>query len=561
MKSDVIIIGSGLGGLICAKLLAERGKRVTVLERHAVPGGCLQSYRRRGVSFDTGLHYVGGLAEGQRLHGIFERLGLMRLPWQRMDPQGFDLITIGGETFPFVEGYRNFADTLSDRFPHEREALYKYVELMERADRLPLGDPEVQTLCAINACDYLHETFHDELLINVLAGNALKTELRRESLPLFHFLHATSTFIGGGAWRLQGCGDDIVQLLVDDIKAHGGQVITGAQVEELIETDGLITAARCTQAGNGHAGKRAPLETYEGDIFISDIHPQQTFALVKESKKLSRLFRRRIDMLENTCGMFTVSLVTHGIPYFNHNKYIYRRANVWEVVGEASKLCSSTVVGEASKLCSSTVVGEASKLCGSTVVGEASKLCSSTVVGEASKLCSNFSIDRVMVSCMAKPPLRGEVGGGLVIDLLTPVPLSLFDSWNDSRVGRRPDDYRQLKKQLADECIALAASVMPELQSLEASPTTAQSLEASPTIAQSLEASPTIFTSTPLTWRDYTLTPLGSAFGLRKDSRQPLLTILSPRTPIPNLLLTGQNLMLHGLEGVTMTALQTCAKV
>ena len=78
---------------------------------------------------------------------------------------------------------------------------------------------------------------------------------------------------------------------------------------------------------------------------------------------------------------------------------------------------------------------------------------------------------------------------------------------------------------------------------------------------QSLEASPTIFTSTPLTWRDYTLTPLGTAFGLRKDSRQPLLTILSPRTPIPNLLLTGQNLMLHGLEGVTMTALQTCAKV
>ena len=66
------------------------------------------------------------------------------------------------------------------------------------------------------------------------------------------------------------------------------------------------------------------------------------------------------------------------------------------------------------------------------------------------------------------------------------------------------------------------------------------------------------FTSSPLTWRDYTLTPLGSAFGIRKDCRQPLLTMLSPRTPIPNLLLTGQNLMPHGLEGVTMTALQTC---
>ncbi len=528
MKSDVIIIGSGLGGLLCAKILAEKGQRVTVLERHSVPGGCLQSYRRHGFSFDTGLHYVGGLAEGSRLHDIFERLGLMRLPWQRLDPQGFDLITIGGKTFPFVEGYKNFADTLANRFPHEREALYKYVSLMERADRLPLGDPEVQTLCSINAYDYLHETFHDELLINVLAGNALKTELRRESLPLFNFLHATSSFIGGGAWRLQGCGDDIVRLLVDDIKSQGGQVITSTQVEELIESDGIITAARCTQTGDWHAGKRAPLETYEATTFISDIHPQQTFALVKESRKLSRLFRRRIDMLENTCGMFTVSLVTDRIPYFNHNKYIYRKANVWD-----------------------------------TVVGEASKLCGSTVVGNASKRCSHFSIDRVMVSYMAGSadvPVRNPGARTSpsamethVIDLLTPVPLSLFQPWADSRVGHRPDDYRQLKQQLADECIALAASVMPELQRLEALPTTDE--------LQRLEALPTKYTSTPLTWRDYTLTPLGSAFGLRKDSRQPLLTILSPRTPIPNLLLTGQNLMLHGLEGVTMTALQTCAAI
>jgi all-trans-retinol 13,14-reductase len=65
------------------------------------------------------------------------------------------------------------------------------------------------------------------------------------------------------------------------------------------------------------------------------------------------------------------------------------------------------------------------------------------------------------------------------------------------------------------------------------------------------------YTSTPLTWRDYTLSPHGSAFGVRKDSRQPLMTMLSPRTPVPNLLLTGQSLALHGLEGVTKTAFNT----
>lgn len=69
------------------------------------------------------------------------------------------------------------------------------------------------------------------------------------------------------------------------------------------------------------------------------------------------------------------------------------------------------------------------------------------------------------------------------------------------------------------------------------------------------------YTSTPLTYRDYTLTPEGAAYGLRKDFNNPMLTLLSPRTPIPNLMLTGQNLMLHGLHGVTMTTLFTCAEV
>jgi len=478
MKNDVIIIGSGLGGLLCARILAGRGLRVTVLERHSVVGGCLQSYRRRGVCLDTGLHYIGGLAEGQRLRTVFEGLGLMRLPWQRLDPQGFDLVTIAGETFTFAEGYRAFADTLAERFPKERGALHRYAAMMEHADSLPPGDPEVQTLCGVNAYDYLCENFSDPLLVNVLAGNGLKTEVRRESLPLFHFLHAS--FVGGGAWRLQGCGDDIARLLAADTEALGGTIVTGAEVDELIETDGVITAAHCKGG-----------DTYEAATFISDLHPQHTFGLVKESKKLSRLFRRRIDMLENTYGMFTVSLVTDGTtPYFNHNKFIYREANVWE-----PPLCRP----------------------------------------------GSLSVDRVMVSCPVPPAassgLSPQQPAAQVVDLLTPVPLSLFQPWADSRVGHRADGYRQLKEQLAEECLSLARTVLPDLR-----PTR-------------------VYTSSPLTWRDYTLTPLGSAYGLRKDSRQPLMTILSPRTPIPNLLLTGQNLMLHGLEGVTMTALQTCEAV
>lgn len=70
MKYDAVIIGSGLGGLECAHILSKAGMSVLLLERGTQAGGCLQSYRRLGLAFDTGFHYVGGLDEGQSLHCI-----------------------------------------------------------------------------------------------------------------------------------------------------------------------------------------------------------------------------------------------------------------------------------------------------------------------------------------------------------------------------------------------------------------------------------------------------------------------------------------------------------
>ena len=479
MKYDVIIVGSGLGGLACAHILSRQGLSVLVLERGVQPGGCMQSYPRRDVSapkgtkpvwYDTGLHHVGGLAEGQALHDSFEQLNLLKLPWQRLDANGFNRIRIDGRDFSLMEGFDAFVEGLSRDFPTERKGLETYVNMLKKS--LEAVDLEsAASLFDTGAWNFMNQTFHDPLLIDVLSATSQNLELRKETLPLFVFAHANASYIQS-SWRLRGDGNMLVRSLVDDIKHYGGELICRADVEELIERDGMIVGARCT---NG--------EVYEGRYYISNAHPAITCDMLKNSNAIRPFYRKRIMNAENTRGMLTVSLrmKPETLRYFNYNQFIYRDCDVWET----AKLDES----------------------------------------------EQQHINGIMINCRA--PEQGEWTE--VIDLLTSMTWKYCEPWADTYIGHRGEDYQQMKDRLAKECIALAEEMLPGLSDMVAE----------------------CYVSTPLTYRDYTLTPFGSAYGIRKDYRNSLLCMIPPYTSINNLMLTGQNLIMHGVEGVTKTAFRT----
>ena len=460
--NDVLIIGSGLGGLECGALLAQKGLRTLVLEGSHQPGGCMQSFRRGGLHYDTGLHYVGGLAPGQTMHKAFGQLGLLDLPWERMD-EAFDRVIIAGRRFAFHQGYQAFVDGLAKDFPHQREALQSYVWRLQHVTE---EDMEV------NAYDYLSKTFSDEMLLNVVSAAAMKTELKRESLPLFNFAHTCSSYIES-SWRLRGDGNLLVNKLIDTICKAGGEVRTDSRVVRLTETDGHISKAVCADGS-----------TYEAGYFISDIHPAVLCQMLEDCPSVRKAFRRRMASAENTTGMFTaqLSIKPGALRYFAHNVFVYDKPNVWTMTEE------------------------------------------------------NDPVKGVMVS--ARVP---EDGSDMLrqIDLLTPMPWQECKEWEDTRVGHRGEDYKAYCKQKTEQCLTLAEQYIPGLRDMVEH----------------------CYTSTPLTYRDYLGSPEGGAFGMRKDCRAPMLSFHSVSTPLPNLLLTGQSIILPGIEGVTMTAFETCSRI
>ena len=77
MKKKVVIIGGGLGGLFTGAILSKEGLHVTVLEKNTTIGGGLQSFKRFGETFDTGMHVIGGMQAGGNIRKICNYLGIL----------------------------------------------------------------------------------------------------------------------------------------------------------------------------------------------------------------------------------------------------------------------------------------------------------------------------------------------------------------------------------------------------------------------------------------------------------------------------------------------------
>src|SRR4051812_11480795 len=83
---DVIVIGSGMGGLSCAAALTRAGRRVLVLEQHFAPGGLTQTFARERFHWDVGVHYLGEMGENGQARRVIDWLSGNTLDFAPLGP-------------------------------------------------------------------------------------------------------------------------------------------------------------------------------------------------------------------------------------------------------------------------------------------------------------------------------------------------------------------------------------------------------------------------------------------------------------------------------------------
>jgi len=317
MKFDVVIIGSGLGGLLCGNILSKEGFSVCIVEKNDKLGGSLQTFSRKGCIFNTGLNYTESLDEGQVLNQYFRYFGLHnKLPLKRLDKDGFDVINFLKGRYKLANGHVNYRETLLQHFPAEKAGLTQYLEKIQdicssnsfyTLSHRPFNIFENVSM-GVGAADFIQSVISDSRLQNVIAGNNLLYAGHEKKTSLFVHALISNSFIQS-AWRIPDGSHQLVNILADNITANGGTVIKNAKVERLITENENVESV---ELGNG--------EHVEGKYFISNTHPEQILSMT-DSQKIKSYFSNRIKSLEDTIGMFTLYLVfkKNSFPYLNYN--------------------------------------------------------------------------------------------------------------------------------------------------------------------------------------------------------------------------------------------------
>jgi prolycopene isomerase len=226
---DVIIIGAGIGGLVCGCYLAKAGKKVLIVEKNDKTGGYCTSFERNGFKFDACVHSLGSCREGGVLSGVLDDLkALSKIQIMKYSPSDTVL-----STDLVVNFSRDLDETIQDfvdNFPKESKAISTFFHHIAKPNfAFLLTKSKRQTFKSV-----LDEYFVDERLKSILSipllGNAgLPASLI--SVGIAAMVYRELMFDGG--YYPKGGMETIPKILTEQFLSFGGTMLLSSLVNEI----------------------------------------------------------------------------------------------------------------------------------------------------------------------------------------------------------------------------------------------------------------------------------------------------------------------------------------
>lgn len=311
---DAIVIGAGVGGLVCANLLVRTGLKVLLVEQHSMVGGYCSIFRRKGYTFDAATHFYPLLGNPSTITGsLLSELGITT-QWVKMDP--VDCFHFpDGTMFSVPADFTKYLDKLKQEFPLEARNIDDFFELVRKTYFIGLlryfrntPTSRIVPYQHLTIRDALDMHFHDPKLKLLLTGDIghWGSPPSRTSF-VFDSMLRLSYFLGN--YYPRGGSQVFVDELAQRFEENGGHILMNSMVQRILAHN---HAVRGVELQTGSIRNKITRQIFSG-VVVSNADLLQTLERMIGPELLEPNYLARIKQLRSTLPCFLLHIGLKGI--------------------------------------------------------------------------------------------------------------------------------------------------------------------------------------------------------------------------------------------------------